>query len=113
MKKTKRNLENSAQENPSAKPSKLIGLMLVGLFSLTIFYIFQINYIASSGYTISELESSNAKLQEENDNLRIKTAYVRSVNSLQEDNRGADDLKMEKPAEVEYLDMDGSIAMLK
>jgi cell division protein FtsL len=73
-----------------------------------VFYIFEVNNLATKGYEIRELENRLEKLRKENENLRIQEAELKSMYKIEEKTK---ELNMVVPANVSYLNLPGDVAM--
>lgn len=75
---------------------------------LGVFYIFEVNNMATKGYEIKALENKMADLKKENENLKIQEAELKSMYSIEEKTR---ELNMVAPKGVSYLNLPGDVAM--
>lgn len=73
-----------------------------------VFYIFEVNNLATKGYEIRNLENQLNKSQKENETLRIQAAELKSLNKIEEKTK---DLNMVAPKDVSYLNLPGDVAM--
>ncbi len=84
-----------------------LGILLVGLI---IGYAFTINRIATLGYKIKDTERNIQELKNKNDNLRIKSSELKSIEVLE---TRAGDIGMINPEEVDYLNVVEGLALKK
>ena len=73
-----------------------------------VFYIFEVNNLATKGYEIRNLENQLNKSQKENETLRIQEAELKSMYKIEEKTK---DLNMVAPKDVSYLNLPGDVAM--
>jgi hypothetical protein len=73
-----------------------------------VFYIFQVNNIATQGYKIQALEKQAQELRDSNEKLKIREAELRSMYNIEERTKG---LNMTTPKDVSYLTLPGNVAM--
>ncbi len=73
-----------------------------------IFYIFEVNNLATKGYEIGNLEKELDKLKKENENLRIQEAELKSMYKIEEKTK---DLNMIVPGDISYINLPGDMAM--
>ena len=66
-------------------------------------YIFQINQVATMGYEIKDKEKQISELLEEEKQLEIEIANLKSIYKLREEQRK---LGMKKPAESTYIEIE-------
>lgn len=96
----------------SARPQMgrvTLSFLLVALVCAAgVFYIFEVNNMATKGYEIRNLENQLNKLQKENETLRIQEAELKSMYKIEEKTK---DLNMVAPKDVSYLNLPGNVAM--
>jgi len=95
------------------QPTKIgrvtLNFLLVFLVcALGVFYIFEVNNVATKGYDIRALEKKVQDLKESNEKLRIREAELKSLNNIEEKTK---DLNMTAPKDVSYLTLPGNVAM--
>jgi cell division protein FtsL len=73
-----------------------------------IFYIFEVNNLATKGYEIRELENRLKDVQKANETLRIQAAELKSMYKIEEKTK---ELNMVAPKDVSYLNIPGDVAM--
>jgi len=73
-----------------------------------VFYIFEVNNIATKGYEIKSLENRLNELRRENENLRLREAELRSIYKIEEK---TEELNMVVPQNISYLNLPGDVAM--
>lgn len=84
-------------------------LVLVTLICAAgVFYIFEVNNVATQGYTIRDLEKQAQDLRDSNEKLKIKEAELRSMYNIEQRTK---DLNMIAPKDVSYLSLPGNVAM--
>ncbi len=64
--------------------------------------------MATMGYEIKTKEKAIQDLQKQNELLKIEAAQLRSMNNLETEK---DKIKMQKPDEVSYIEVDNPVAM--
>lgn len=108
---------NSAQFGERKKSLNVrskMGRVTLSFFLVTlvcaagVFYIFEVNNLATKGYEIKNLENQLNKLRKENENLRIQEAELKSMYKIEEKTK---DLNMIVPKDVSYLNLPGDMAM--
>jgi cell division protein FtsL len=83
--------------------------LLVSLICVAgVLYIFEVNNAATQGYNIQSLEKQVQELKNNNENLKIKEAELRSMYNIEEKTK---DLNMTAPKDVSYLTLPGNVAM--
>lgn len=95
------------------RPARMGGLtlnfMLIALICAAgVFYIFEVNNLATKGYEIKNIEAQLEKLKKENENLNIRAAELKSMYNIEEKTK---DLNMIAPKDVSYLNIPGNVAM--
>lgn len=75
---------------------------------LGVFYIFEVNNMATKGYEIKALENQMSELKKENEKLKIQEAQQRSMYNIEEKTK---ELNMIVPKDVSYLNLPGDVAM--
>jgi len=86
--------------------SKKSVIFLFGLIiTCSIFYLWQINGMATKGYQIKDLEDKVSELRQKNKKLELNITELRSTERI---TKGVETLKMVNVARVEYLKTDGS-----
>ncbi|TSA46185.1 hypothetical protein D4R51_00545 [bacterium] len=75
---------------------------------LGVFYIFEVNNMATKGYEIKGLENQMGDLKKENEKLKIQEAELKSMYNIEEKTK---DLNMIVPKDVSYLNLPGDVAM--
>ena len=87
-------------------------LFLVGISSL--FYVFQINQLATMGQEINDKELALEKLKEDNKSLEIKVTQLKSSYHFESERER---LNLVNPDQVSFVEMegegDGAVAMAK
>jgi len=86
-------------------------LIILGvlIFSCGLLYLWQINFLATTGYQLKDLETKQSVLKDENKRLLVKITELRSTSRLE---AKIAELKMVSVARVEYLQANGtSVAM--
>jgi len=86
-----------------------LSFFLVSLVCATgVFYIFEVNNLATKGYEINKLEGELAKLRKENEMLGIQAAELKSMYRIEEKTK---ELNMVVPKDISYIDLPGDVAM--
>lgn len=96
-----------------SKPEKAsrvtLTFALVALIcAMGVFYIFEVNNVATQGYAVRDLEKQAQDLRNSNEKLKIKEAEFRSLNNIQEKTK---DLNMTAPKDMSYMALPGNVAM--
>ncbi|HLM84306.1 MAG TPA: hypothetical protein VK254_03810 [Candidatus Bathyarchaeia archaeon] len=101
--------KKAIKKNP-AKAGKIAwSFLLVILICVSgVFYIFEVNNVATQGFKIRELEKQVQDLKNSNGNLKIKEAQLRSMYNIEERTK---DLDMTAPKDVSYMMLPGNVAM--
>lgn len=73
-----------------------------------VFYLYQVNNLATKGYEIREMESKIATLNDANRKNKIYEMELRSMHNIEKEMQ---DLNLVSPTNITYLDMNGSVAM--
>lgn len=86
-----------------------LSFFLVALVcALGVFYIFEVNNLATKGYEIDKLEKQLNDLKKENDRLQIEAAELKSMYNIEEKTK---ELNMIVPKDVSYMNLPGNVAM--
>lgn len=72
------------------------------------FYLYITNKVAVSGYTIRGVEKEIAQLKQDNNQLRIQEAELKSMYRIEESGKR---LNMFEPTQVSYIEDSSSIAL--
>jgi cell division protein FtsL len=83
-------------------------LLAILICMLGVFYIFEVNSIATKGYEIKKMETQIGELKRQNENLKIQAAELKSMYSIEEKTK---DLNMVAPKDVSFLSLPGNVAM--
>ncbi len=83
-------------------------LLVVLICSLGVYYIFQVNNLATKGYEIRELEKQLQVLRNKNEELKIQSAELKSMYRIEEKTR---ELNMAAPKNVSYINLPGPVAL--
>ena len=75
---------------------------------LGVFYIFEVNNMATKGFEIKTLENQMGDLKRENEKLKIQEAELKSMYNIEEKTQ---ELNMVAPKDVSYLTLPGDVAM--
>lgn len=86
----------------------LIMGVLLTLFVSAGSYLYSVNRNATQGYHLRALEKEIAKLSEENTELKISEADMRSFYRI---NASKDELQMEKAESLKYLEAKDTVAL--
>lgn len=82
--------------------------ILMAVFVASGGYLYSVNRSAVQGYHLRTLEKEIGKLKQENAELRIAEADLRSLYRIK---ASGEELRMEQPAVVKYLEERGPIAL--
>lgn len=91
------------------KIKKQIILLFIGILFISLFYLGQINSLATKGYGIKNLENKISDLKDENKKLELQITELRSTERVAKEIKT---LKLEEVARIEYLQPDGSSVAL-
>jgi len=95
--------------SPSGTGKITWSFLLVSLICVAgVLYIFEVNNAATQGYKIENLEKQVQELKNNNENLKIREAELRSMYNIEEKTK---DLNMTAPKDVSYLTLPGNVAM--
>jgi cell division protein FtsL len=83
-------------------------VLVVLICAMGVFYIFEVNNVATQGYAIRDLEKQAQDLRNNNEKLKIKEAELRSMYNIEERTK---DLNMTAPKDVSYMALPGNVAM--
>lgn len=79
-------------------------VVLVGLICCAgVMYVFQVNQLATMGYEMKQKEKAIDELRENNEQLEVKAAQLKSIYNLEDHKDG---LKMEKPKDVSVMEVE-------
>lgn len=81
-------------------------ILAVGL--LGVFYLYQVNSIATKGFEIRKVENNLLKLRKESQKLRIKEMELRSMKNIE---KSVENLDLVSSSEIIYMELSGPIAM--
>lgn len=82
----------------------MISLVIVG----GIFYLYQVNDLATKGYEVKEVENRIKELEEEGKKLRIRETELRSMYTIEKD---TEDLNLVNSENISYIEVNGPIAL--
>jgi cell division protein FtsL len=86
-----------------------LNFLLVALICiLGVFYIFEVNNMATKGYEIKSLENKINDLKKDNEKLKIQSAELKSMYNIEEKTK---ELNMVVPKNTSYLNIPGDMAM--
>jgi cell division protein FtsL len=89
-------------------PLTLNFLLVVLICAAGVFYIFEVNDVATQGYKIRELEKRAQELRDNNEKLKIQEAELRSMYNIEEKTKN---LNMVAPESISYMALPGNVAM--
>lgn len=91
-----------AHHHPQGWELARVGLaVIVGLGLLSLLYLSQASLVATQGYDIQSLESMRARWEAKNQQLRYRSAELRSVERIEKEAR--ERLKMGPPSKVAFV----------
>ncbi|MFA5926514.1 MAG: septum formation initiator family protein [Parcubacteria group bacterium] len=112
---TNSNSVSFGERKKTVKPNSLkvgnitLNFLVAALICLLgVFYIFEVNNMATKGYDIKKLESQIGDLKKENENLQIRSAELKSMYNIEEKTK---ELNMVAPKDISYLNVPGNVAM--
>jgi hypothetical protein len=86
-----------------------LNFLLVALICAAgVFYISEINNVATFGYRFKSLEKQIEDLKVKNENLKIREAELRSMYNIEEKTKN---LNMTVPTDISYISLPGNMAM--
>ncbi|OGY42908.1 MAG: hypothetical protein A2Y67_03495 [Candidatus Buchananbacteria bacterium RBG_13_39_9] len=100
--------EDNGQNYQNKNKNKVI-ILSVLIFICGIYYLCQINNMATKGYQINELENQTAELKQENKRLQVEITELRSITRLTEK---VEELKMVEVSRIEYIKANGATVAL-
>jgi cell division protein FtsL len=77
-------------------------------FILGVFYLYQVNDLATKGYEIRDIEKQIASLSQVNKDNRIKEVELKSMYNIE---KTAQSLNLVSTKEITYLNLSGEVAM--
>lgn len=83
-------------------------ILIIFMCALGVFYIYEVNSLATKGYEIKSLEQKLEGLKKTNEQLNIKAAELKSMYNIEQTTK---DLDMVAPNDVSYLNLPGNVAM--
>jgi hypothetical protein len=75
---------------------------------LGVFYLYQVNDLATKGYEIKDIEKQITSLSEVNKNKRIREVELRSMYNIE---KATESLNLVSAKDVTYIDLGGPVAM--
>jgi cell division protein FtsL len=101
--------KGNIKKNPMRMGRATLNFLLVVLICTAgVFYIFEVNNVATQGYKIKELEQKMQNLKDSNEKLKIREAELRSMYNIEEKTKQLD---MTAPQNVSYMSLPGNTAM--
>ncbi len=88
--------------------SLVINLLVIIVVILGVMYVLQTNKLATMGYEMKEKENIINALYKDNEALKIHAAELKSMHQLEIEKEA---MNLKKPGEVDYLEVDDSVAM--
>ncbi|MDQ1283673.1 MAG: hypothetical protein QG620_21 [Patescibacteria group bacterium] len=82
--------------------------LLLSVVASGIFYLYQVNDLATKGYEIKESEIRIQNLERENKKMQIREVELRSMYNIE---NAAMDLDLVSSSKTDYLEADGPVAM--
>lgn len=104
----KRAIKNKPIPQGGTSRMTLTFALVALICAMGVFYIFEVNNVATQGYAIRDLEKQAQDLRNSNEKLKIKEAEFRSLNNIEEKTK---DLNMAAPKDVSYMALPGNVAM--
>jgi len=83
-------------------------MLAILICALGVFYIFEVNSLATKGYEINKLETQIEGLKKQNENLKIQAAELKSMYNIEEKTK---ELNMVAPKDTNFLSLPGNVAM--
>jgi cell division protein FtsL len=112
---TNSNSANFGERKKTVRPNSIkvgnvtLNFLVAALVCLLgVFYIFEVNNMATKGYEIKSLENQINDLKKDNEKLKIQSAELKSMYNIEEKTK---DLNMVVPKDTSYLNIPGDMAM--
>ncbi|NQT49243.1 hypothetical protein HQ571_00960 [Candidatus Kuenenbacteria bacterium] len=104
--------KNSNLKRKVRKLSKPILLVVLGIFFVGAIgiYLFQINYIAATGFQIRDYEKQISELTYENEKIQMQIIEMKSMTDL---SAKVAELNMEPVGQITYYDTSGQVVARK
>lgn len=80
------------------------------LLACGIFYVYEINLLATKGYEIREAENRVKELAQDSRQLKIREVELRSMYTIE---KSMNNFNLVSPSNVSYIEIDGPVAMIK
>jgi cell division protein FtsL len=106
----RKNSRNKKVVSGGAKISLIsLGLvLLIALFLAGIFYLYQVNSLATQGFEIKKIENNIQTMEKEGKQLQIKEIELRSMNNIE---KATKELNLVNSSNVTYIEIAGPVAM--
>jgi hypothetical protein len=88
--------------------SSMVNALTFAVVVVGVLYVAQTNRLATMGYEIKEKENEINTLFKDNEALKINAAELKSMHHLE---LKKEEMKLRKPQEIGYLEIDDSVAM--
>ncbi len=88
--------------------SLIVNILIATTVVLGLLYVLQVNKLATMGYEIKEKENMISVLYKDNEALKIHAAELKSMHQLELEKEA---MNLKKPGEIDYLEIDDSVAM--
>lgn len=109
----KRNCRQESERNQSGSRAKGVFfsvLIFIIIFTIGIFYLGQVNKLATLGFRLHELENKAGELERVNRNIELKIISLQSMDRLKS---LAEVLNLVKVDKIEYIDKAAELAAMK
>jgi len=83
-------------------------IFLAAIFLSGIFYLYQVNSLATQGFEIKDIEKNIQAIEKENKQLQIKEIELRSMNNIE---KATEELNLVNSSNVTYIEVAGPVAM--
>lgn len=100
--------KNSGQKSPATGFKKAGLVLAIAIILSGVFYLYQVNDLATKGYEMKEAENRIARLKEANEKNKIQELEFRSMYNIE---KATESLNLVSSNNVSYLEIDGPVAM--
>lgn len=83
-------------------------MLIAGIIGCAGFYLFQVNSRAASTFKLSELDKKVSKLEQEVEDLKVKSAKMQSISVLENQASG---IGMMQISSTEFVDINSAVAL--
>lgn len=101
-------IQQKCESSFDVSSATCVKFLVIATIVLVISYVLQINKLATMGYEIKEKENIISILNKDNEALKLHAAELKSMHQLELEK---DEMNLTKPEEIDYLEIDDSVAM--